>query len=74
MIDLFERKSLMLEHGEIEQSRPRQFCHLLALRGCEPVRPDQLDLLVHEPMHVDGNGLGDRADIDGATAPTNGLQ
>ena len=64
----------MLEHREIEQSDPGQFRHLLPLRGREPVRPDELDLLVHEPMHVDGHGLGDRADIDGAAAASNGLQ
>src|SRR3977135_3117397 len=31
-IDLFERKALMLEHGEVEQSGSRQYRHLLALR------------------------------------------
>ncbi len=60
----------MLEYGEIEQPRPRQLSHLLALRRREPVGADELDLLVHQPMHVDRDGLGNGADIDrAATAP-----
>src|SRR3954471_23699350 len=45
VIDLFEWKPLMLEHREIEQSAPGQLRHLLPLRGREPVRADELDLL-----------------------------
>src|SRR6266540_7112834 len=72
-VDIFEREPDMFEIGDVESTGFDHVDDFLSLCRAEPVRPDDLHLLVHEPLHVDGHRLGYTAHVDDLAAATHAV-
>lgn len=73
IVHVLEREAHVLEKRDIQNARRHHIGHGLALSGGEPCRPAELDVVVHDPVQVDGYLSRDRPDIREMPTPMKGF-